>query len=182
MDPSAALPKPDELTGINAIAEQLRVINPSGINPDGRCFHCAYETAQVLTSERAPQLVNGSICAFPEDRDIALSIEPSENRPDEVFQWLTSSVQPGEVFLVEPESHAYNFVKGTNCKIYLIDASQNMFREIKTLKDFKGMMKQGEDEPAFKYNYADPSDGDEEETMDIYRCGMLNPKWIKFLK
>jgi hypothetical protein len=191
MDASSSLssnaPAEAPLEGVAAVREQLTPINPSGINPKGRCLHCAVETAEVLISERNPQLANGSVQAVNqvrgEDFQPQIKFKPDgERRVDTVIKWLTEEAAPGAVYVVEPESHAYNFVKGQDLKVYLIDSSQLLVREVKTATDFIAPMRQKPSKPAFDYNYANPDDGEDFETMDVYYWGQLNNKWRRLLK
>jgi hypothetical protein len=166
--------------GIAGLGERLKVINPyCGVNPDGNCFNCAREVAEVLTTGRTPQ-------AHPVNEDVSNDGPPAPKRFDsgptrgqDVWDWLRNTAASGGVYAVDGDDHAYNFVKDYNSRVYIMDSNQHLFREVKRLQDFAATNYNEDIYDSVQSNYADPPDVHQ---ITVYYWGTLHPTWRDILQ
>jgi hypothetical protein len=185
--------RPAPATGIAAVAQALRVINPSaGTNPQGLCYQSAVEVAKVLTTPYRPPRTVDDECPDklnakapqPYDRTFAYSTD----RAARLWTWLLSGQVPaGAVFAVDMDEgdayHGWNFVRGPDQvpTIFLIDVSTYVFKQVEEPADFCEWMTEYFTQPMTLWNYASP-DILIGKPLDIYYWGQLAPQWRAMLQ
>lgn len=169
--------------------EQLKSINPNdGYNPVGSCDACAVETANVLvngsepieiTEENYKKLGLDSTAKKP-----TKTFKPGGERAQEVYRWLQTEAVKNAVYVVNFDGdeviHVYNFAKTAQSKIFLLDTSQWLYKQITSLGDFVNDLRNSkEDEIVKNFNFADP---DDEDKLELYYWGNLSVGWSQNLE
>ena len=180
-------------TGVLALGENFKVLNPDGPwNHEGTCMDCAVAAANFLVMGITPckitdfkskvagnghDLTKSFTSHFDKEKDNLE--EATKTRAGEVLGWLMKA-SPGDVYAVDGGSHAYNFIIGNDCKIYLFDSNQYVFKQIMTLTDFEETGRNGkDDEPStYDYNYGSPN---KKGAVDFFYWGKIHPKWSSIL-
>jgi len=135
-------------TGIEALGEMLSVMNPYPFgNLEGICDDCAFEVANVLTQGRRARPLFDSRDqsqlmemgeGFRDGRGADKKFAIAPGRAQVVWDWLTASKRPfGKVFIAEGGGHVWNFLKDFSGRIYVIDMSQRLCRQVKGPNDAK---------------------------------------------
>lgn len=162
------------------LKQKLKSINPfQGVNPLSNCVACAQETARVLTTGAAPGPVASNATPLP-GLAITQTFNPGPNRPQTILNWLSHAATAPGVYVVEGgEDHAWNYVKTTNRRLYIVDSNQHRFIELAGIGDFECTVYNANRDQGVLMNYADDPD---DEDIDLYFAGPLNPAFNTLLQ
>ena len=159
------------MSAIPELRGALYNINPSG--QSGNCTKCAVEAAKVLTKGRMARPVtddSSDIEAQKYEARVVRTFEENGERAAAVRTYLFSSeAKPGVYGVNAGEDHAYNFVKTSTGKLYVVDSNLHIYFSVGQTnpKGFKAII-EGE-----KYNYSNPDEG----PMTVFYWGPLELRW-----
>lgn len=167
---------------LHDLHESLACINPYGkLNPRGNCVHCAIHTADVLVNNTLPRTVNGSITSF---RGLApgtfVRFEDVWNHSSILLAYLIGQ-GVNQVYAVETEDHAFNFVVDSRNYVYVLDSNQQFYRHIQRIEDFVATGHNESVDSRYEIDYANPI-GDDSNEIDIYPWGELSLHWRRIIE
>jgi hypothetical protein len=160
---------------IQHLGQMLKVINDqNGENPFGICFACSHETGLSLTTGSAPTRLgedaeDPKFGGVPKRRTFLKGEQGGV-----VFLYLWGPAQAGVYGVNAADDHSYNFLKYRG-KLYLLDSSLHVFRQIRRREDFVVMTSEDE------IDYAVAPDEDDG-FLILHYYGTLHPTWYAVME
>ena len=153
---------------IKELKRALKAINPGG--ETGDCTLCAVEAAEVLTTDRDARPASIRLENANHNDKICMKLGDVTDRATVIRNWLLSADTRCGVYAVDAgEDHAYNFVKTTAGRLYVVDSNLHVYLRVNP--------QQADSSIEDKYNYFDPPDDEEGNQVTIYYWGALGPAW-----
>jgi hypothetical protein len=173
-------------SNVEGLGERLKVINPNnGWNPLSNCIACAEETANVLTMGKDPVAATGED-EFMDSRVATKKFKGTSAA--EVWNWCFQNLKTWTVYAVYMETienddiaHAWNLVRSSSLKIYLIDSNQHTFKLIQRADDGYVEVRNSpdaEENSTFDMHYF----GGETLALKLYEWGPLLEKWKMYFQ